>query len=83
MQDGPAGWLAVGEALEHVLLEIATLGYAASPLTQLIEATETHKLLRQHLRLAKHPSVLLRVGLAPETLPTRRRRLVDVLSDTD
>jgi nitroreductase len=83
MQDGPAGWLAVGEALEHVLLEIANLGYAASPLTQLIEVAETHKLLRQHLRLAMHPSVLLRVGLAPETLPTRRRRLVDVLSDTD
>ena len=83
MQDGPAGWLSVGEALEHVLLEIADLGYAASPLTQLIEVTETHKLLRQHLRLAMHPSVLLRVGLAPETLPTRRRRLVDVLSDTD
>ncbi|MDQ2750851.1 MAG: nitroreductase [Actinomycetota bacterium] len=82
MQDGPAGWLAVGEALEHVLLEIADLGYAASPLTQLIEVAETHKLLRQHLRLAMHPSVLLRVGLAPETLPTRRRRLVDVLTDT-
>lgn len=82
MQDGPAGWLAVGEALEHVLLEIADLGYAASPLTQLIEVAETNKLLRQHLRLAMHPSVLLRVGLAPETLPTRRRRLVDVLSDT-
>jgi nitroreductase len=83
MQDGPAGWLTVGEALEHVLLEIADLGYAASPLTQLIEVSETHKLLRQHLRLAMHPSVLLRVGLAPETLPTRRRRLVDVLSNND
>jgi hypothetical protein len=83
MQDGPAGWLAVGEALEHVLLEIAYLGYAASPLTQLIEVTETHKLLRQHLRLAMHPSVLLRVGRAPDTLPTRRRRLVDMLSDSD
>jgi nitroreductase len=83
MQDGPAGWLSVGEALEHVLLEIANLGYAASPLTQLIEVAETHKLLRQHLRLAMHPSVLLRVGRAPETLPTRRRRLVDVLTDSD
>jgi hypothetical protein len=82
-QDGPPGWLSVGEALEHVLLEIADLGYAASPLTQLIEVTETHELLREHLRLAMHPSVLLRVGLAPETLPTRRRRLVDVLNDTD
>ncbi|MEP7020101.1 MAG: hypothetical protein ABI808_05585 [Pseudonocardiales bacterium] len=83
MDDSPAGWLAVGEALEHVLLEIADLGYAASPLTQLIEVRETHELLRQHLRLAMHPSVLLRVGLAPETLPTRRRRLVDVLGESD
>jgi nitroreductase len=83
MQDGPAAWLAAGEALQHVLLEIAELGYAASPLTQLIEVSETCELLRRDLGLAMHPCVLLRVGLAPETLPTRRRRLVDVLSETE
>jgi hypothetical protein len=79
--DGPADWLRAGEALERVLLEIARLGYAASPLTQVIEVARTHELLREHLRLRMRPDVLLRVGRAPETVPTRRRRLVEVLVD--
>ncbi|MDT4891403.1 MAG: hypothetical protein QOE97_438 [Pseudonocardiales bacterium] len=82
LEDSRLAWLRTGEALERVLLEIATHGYTAGFLTQAIEVTQTNVLLRQELRLRMHPHVLLRVGLAEATPPTRRRRLVDVLSDS-
>jgi hypothetical protein len=63
-EDNPMAWLRVGEALERVLLEVA----------------RTNALLREKLKLSMHPHVLLRVGTAPETSATRRRRLVDVLT---
>lgn len=80
-RDDSWAWLAAGEALERVLLEITRRGYAASPLTQVIEVAQTNERLRHELRLSMYPDVLLRVGLAPETVPTRRRRLVDVLTE--
>jgi hypothetical protein len=80
--DGPAAWLRAGEALEHGWLELTRLGYAASPLTQLIEVAETHGRLRAELGLAMHPDVLLRVGRAPQTIATRRRRLTDMISES-
>lgn len=82
LDDGPAAWLRAGEALEHVWLELTRAGYAASPLTQVIEVAETHQKLRTELQLAMHPDVLLRVGRAPETLATRRRLLTDVISES-
>lgn len=78
--DGPQAWLTTGEALERMLLEIARGGFAASPLTQVVEVTYTNEMLRQRLNLDMHPHVLLRVGHAPETPQTRRRRLIDVIS---
>jgi hypothetical protein len=80
--DDPASWVRAGEALERVLLEIARLGYTASPLTQVIEVPATHAELRQRLRLSMHPHVVLRVGRAAPTPATPRRHLVDVLFDT-
>jgi hypothetical protein len=77
--DNPAAWVRAGEALERVLLEIARLGYTASPLTQVIEVPATHAELRQRLHLSMHPHVVLRVGRAPATPATPRRHLVDVL----
>ncbi len=79
MADNPPAWLRTGEALEHVLLEIARHGYAASPLTQVVEVARTNEALRQELGLTMRPHVLLRVGRAPAAAPTRRRRLVDTL----
>ena len=80
-QDTPAAWLRAGEALERVLLEVTRRGYAASPLTQVIEVAATNALLRQELQLRMYPHVLLRVGRAPATPATRRRRLVEVLEE--
>jgi hypothetical protein len=80
--DGPAAWLRAGEALEHVWLELTRFGYAASPLTQVIEVASTYAELRTELRLAMHPDVLLRVGRAPQTAMSHRRALTDVISQS-
>lgn len=80
-EDSRSAWLRTGEALERVLLDVASRGYTASFFTQVIEVPRTNVLLRQELRLTTHPHVLLRVGKAERTPMTRRRRLVDVLSD--
>jgi hypothetical protein len=79
--DSASGWLRAGEALERVLLEVTRHGFAASLLTQIVEVPRTRALLRRELGLRMNPHVLLRVGRAPLTPATRRRRLVDVLSD--
>jgi nitroreductase len=77
--DAPADWLRAGEALERVLLEITRHGYAASPLTQVTEVPSARAQLRRELGMIGYPHVLLRVGRAPMTPGSRRRRLVDVL----
>ena len=82
-RDDRAAWVAAGEALERVFLEITRSGYAASPLTQLIEVTRTCEKLRNGLKLKMHPDVLLRVGRAPETVATRRRPLADLINGMD
>jgi hypothetical protein len=82
LADTPAAWLRAGEALERILLEITRQGFTASPLTQVIEVTATRVQLRQELGLIMHPHILLRVGRAPSTPATHRRRLVDVLVET-
>jgi hypothetical protein len=62
-----------------VLLEITRHGYVASPFTQVTQVPAARAHLRQELRLVGYPHVLLRVGRAPLTPGSRRRRLVDVL----
>jgi hypothetical protein len=81
--DRPAAWLRAGEALERVLLEATLRGYAASLFTQVIEVPRTRYLLRAELGIDMNPHVLLRIGHAPKTPASRRRRLVEVLSETD
>jgi hypothetical protein len=77
--DTPVAWLRAGEALERVLLEITRHGFAASLLTQVTEVPSARAQLRRDLGVIGYPHVLLRVGRAPATPASRRRRLVDVL----
>jgi hypothetical protein len=79
--DASDSWLKAGEALEHLLLEVARHGFAASPLTQVVEVASARAALRTELRLSMHPHILLRVGRAPATPSPRRRRLVEVLDE--
>ena len=80
--DTPSGWLSAGEALEHVLLEIARRGYSASPIANVIEVAATNGPLRAALELELHPQVLLRVGRALSTETSRRRRLADMFKES-
>jgi hypothetical protein len=82
LDEGPMAWLRAGEALERVWLESTRRGYVASPLTQLIEVARTNERLCLELQLGMHPHVLLRVGHAPDTPPSRRRPLQDLLSES-
>ncbi len=77
--DVPSDWLRVGEALERMWLEATRLGYAVSPLTQIVEVAPIRTQLRSALRTQAWPCVMVRVGIAPPTPPTRRRPLSDVL----
>jgi hypothetical protein len=51
-------------------------------MTQIIEVPNTRALLRTELRLKMQPQILLRIGRAPATPATRRRRLVEVLVES-
>jgi hypothetical protein len=77
--DNRGSWLRAGEALERVLLEVTRYGFVASPLTQVIEVPSARAALRHELRLTMNPHLLVRVGRAPATPASRRRRLMDVL----
>jgi hypothetical protein len=81
-EDTPEAWLRAGEALERVWLEAVRHGYAISLFTQLIEIPRTRETLRRELQMTGQPQVLIRVGRAPTTPASRRRRLVDVLTET-
>ena len=79
--DSQVAWLRAGEALERVLLTVTAAGLAVSTLSRVVEVDETNDRLRRELGLNVHPQVLLRVGRARPVPSTRRRRLVDVLSE--
>jgi len=79
--DEPEDWLRAGEALQRALLEITRHGFVASPLVQVTEVAWTRAELRRQLQLSGHPHLLLRIGRAPGTPATRRRRLAEVLRE--
>ena len=77
--DDPFDWLHAGEALQRALLELTRWGYAAGLMSQVAELPAVRVALRRELDLTGAPHLLLRVGRAPMTPATRRRRLVEVL----
>ncbi len=80
--DDARSWLRAGEALERVLLEITRHGFAASPLTQIVEVASARAALRRELSMITYPHVLLRIGRAGQTHRTARRELEDVLTQS-
>jgi len=77
--DNPLAWLQAGEALQRVLLELTRQGFVAGIMSQVAEVPAVRAMLRRELDLTGEPHLLLRVGRAPVTPATRRRRLVEVL----
>ncbi len=66
----PAAWLRAGEALERMLLEVTRHGFAASPLTQVIEVPATRAALRSRTR----PARCIRTCCCASAGRRRRRR---------
>ncbi len=77
--DDPLAWLRAGEGLQRVLLELTRDGYVAAITSQVTEAPAFRSMLQREFDLPGAPHLLLRVGRAPLTSATRRRRLVEVL----
>jgi hypothetical protein len=73
-------WLAAGQGLYRVLLELTDAGYVASLFSQVCEVASTRAELRADLRLLANPQILLRAGHAAPTPPVPRRLLGDVIS---
>lgn len=72
-------WLIAGQALYRVLLALTSTGYAASVLSQVFEVPATRRRMRDGLRLAGEPHILIRAGAAAPTAPTPRRPLAEVI----
>jgi hypothetical protein len=80
--DDRLSWLRAGEALERLWLETTQQGYVASLFTQVIEVPYVRDRLRAELGLSMYPQIMLRMGKAPVTSSSMRRRLPDILVDT-
>jgi hypothetical protein len=74
--------LRAGEALERLLLELARLGWAASPVTQAVEVPLTRTQLRSALTGSAHPQNVLRIGVATPGPRTPRRRRSTVVENS-
>ena len=79
--DDPSAWLRAGEALQRMLLEATRQGYAVDPMAQWVVTAADRNALRTGLAMTSIPQVVLRLGHAPVSLASRRRRLVDVLTE--
>ena len=78
--DDPRGWLAAGQALGRVLLELTTDNLVAGLYTQLTEIPRIRDQVRSVAHLGGYPQLLLHVGHADRTPPTPRRSVPDVLT---
>jgi nitroreductase len=82
-RDEPDAWMAVGQAMSHVLLQATADGLATSFLSQAIEVPELRSRLAVLLHLDGHPQLLLRFGYPSQPArPAPRRPLTDVLTTT-
>lgn len=77
--DGLEDWLATGEALAHLLLRARVADVWASFFNQPIEIAELRPRLTALFPEHGYPQILLRLGYAPETKPTPRRSVDEVL----
>ncbi|MFX0577889.1 Acg family FMN-binding oxidoreductase [Nocardia nepalensis] len=83
-RESVTAWLHTGEALSAVLLECTTAGSATCALTHITEMPSGRKVIAGMLPHPGIPQVVIRVGTAPddepETPPTPRRPLTDILT---
>ena len=80
--DGPAAWLAAGQALARVLLRARADEVWASFLNQPIESPELRPQVAALSGRGGWPQVILRLGYGPNVNPTPRRPVEDVVLPT-
>ncbi len=76
-------WLATGEALAHLLLRARVANVWASFFNQPIEVAKLRVQLQALFPQKGYPQILLRLGYAPDTKPTPRRPVDEVLLTTN
>jgi hypothetical protein len=77
--DDPAAWLAAGQALSNILLLACAEGVHNSYLNQPIEVPELRPRLRDLIGRGGFPQILVRLGYGPDTRPTPRREVSEVV----
>lgn len=77
--DGPAAWLAAGQALARVLLRARADEVWASFLNQPIETPSLRPQVEELIGRTGHPQLILRLGYGPNVNPTPRRKVEEVL----
>lgn len=77
--DGPAAWLAAGQALDRVLLCARAGEVWASYLDQPIEVPALRPKVTEVIGRAGHAQIILRLGYGPNLNPTPRRTVEEVL----
>lgn len=75
----PHDWLAAGQALYRILLELTDAGAVAGIASQLVEVPSTRAAARRQLGLPGPVQIMLRAGYALPTPPTPRRPLHEVI----
>ncbi|VEP12702.1 Nitroreductase [Hyella patelloides LEGE 07179] len=77
--DTPQDWLAIGEALEHLLLRARIDDVWASFFNQPIQTSELRSQIQALFPENGYPQILLRLGYAKDPKPTPRRPVEEVL----
>lgn len=80
--DSPADWLACGQGLQRTLLLATARGLQASYLNQPVQIPPLRQNLRDALRTARHPQVVLRMGYPTAPVPQSPRRPLAAVLDT-
>jgi hypothetical protein len=77
--DAPSDWINTGRALARVLLWLTHHHLSASFLNQPIEVQDLRLAFGQKLGGDARPQILLRIGYGPETKPTPRRPVKEIM----
>lgn len=78
-QNRALDWLTAGEAVQRLVLEAASLGFAVGEVVGGLELPSDRTLLRERIGGLDHPQAVLRLGALGGRIRGRRRPLAEVL----
>ena len=80
--DGPADWIATGQALQAILLHASAYGVSAAFHTQSLERPGLRAFIREDLCEGEYPQMIIRMGIVFDDTPSVRRDLSEMLDGT-